>query len=91
MDVGKDSLTILQKGACMTGKELIIYILTNNLESTYISDLSILFPNYYSIEQAAVKLETGVETIKALCKMKKLNYIEFDGKIYIYIRSEGND
>lgn len=70
----------------MTGKELIIHILENDLEDVEFTDIAVLFPNFYPIEKAAVKLGTGVETIRALYAMKKLNGIEFNGNIFIYVK-----
>lgn len=70
----------------MTGKELIIYILQNNLEDVEFTDISVLFPNYYSIEKAAVKLNTGIETVRVLYTLGKLTGIEFNGNIYIYVK-----
>lgn len=69
----------------MTGKELIIHILENNLEDVILGDISVLFPNFYPIEKAAVKLNSGIETVKVLYAMKKLKGIEFDGNIFIYV------
>ena len=65
----------------MTGKELIIYILQNNLEDVEFTDISVLFPNYYSIEKAAVKLNTGIETVRVLYTLGKLTGIEYNGNI----------
>lgn len=70
----------------MTGKEIIIYILQNNLEDVEFTDISVLFPNYYSIEKAAVKLNTGIETVRVLYTLGKLKGIEFNGNIYIYVK-----
>ncbi len=70
----------------MTCKDLIIYILQNNLEDVELTDISILFPNYLPLEQAAVKLHTGVETVKVLYKIGKLSGFECNGSIYIYVK-----
>lgn len=69
----------------MTGKELIIHILENDLEDVEFTDISVLFPNFYPIETAAVKLNTGVETVRVLYAMKKLKGIEFNGNIFIRV------
>ena len=48
----------------MTGRDLIIYILQNHLEDT-----EMLMDNnhmFLTVEEAAVKYETGVATIKAM-------------------------
>ena len=70
----------------MTYKDLIIYILQNNLENETIEDISVLFPNFYPVEEAAVKLNTGVETVKVLYTMNKLKGLEFNGDVFIYIK-----
>ena len=70
----------------MTGKDLIVYILQNNLENTIIADISVLFPNYYPIEEAAAKLQTGIETVKVLYTLGKVKGLEFNGKLFIYVK-----
>ena len=56
----------------MTGKELILYILQNNLENTIVLE-DCFFIGFMTEEEAAVKFNTGVETIRAWysCKMLK--------------------
>lgn len=48
----------------MTGKELILYILQNNLEDTVVLKDGI-FIGFMTEEEAAVKFDVGVSTIKA--------------------------
>lgn len=69
----------------MTGKDLIIFILQNNLENVILEDISVLFPNFYPVEKAAVKLGTGIESVKVLYTIGKLKGLEFNGDIFIYI------
>lgn len=66
----------------MTGKDLIIYILANNLENTVVSD----WPEWklYTEEEAAVKFDTGINTIKALCATGKLKHLKLGETYYIY-------
>jgi hypothetical protein len=54
----------------MTGKELILYILQNNLEDTVVLD-GTFFVGFMTVEEAAVKFNVGPETIKAwyVCRM----------------------
>jgi len=54
----------------MTGKELILYILQNNLEDTVVLDGPI-FIGFMTEEETAVKFGVGIETVRAWyhCKM----------------------
>lgn len=56
----------------MTGKELILYILQNNLENTVVLEDG-FFVGFMSEEEAAAKFKVGVATIRAWyhCKMLK--------------------
>lgn len=56
----------------MTGKELILYILQNNLEDTIVLDNG-FFVGFMTEEEAAVKFGVGTATIRAwyACKMLK--------------------
>lgn len=56
----------------MTGKELILYILQNNLEDTIVLDNG-FFVSFMTEEEAAVKFGVGTATIRAwyACKMLK--------------------
>ena len=56
----------------MTGKELILYILQNNLENTVVLEEG-FFVGFMTEEEAAVKFNVGVATIRAWyhCKMLK--------------------
>lgn len=60
----------------MTGKELILYILQNNLEDTIVLDDG-FFVGFMTEEEAAVKFGVGVGQIRAwyICKMLKGNKI----------------
>lgn len=56
----------------MTGKELILYILQNNLENTIVLE-DCFFVGFMTEGEAAVKFGVGVETVRAwyACKMLK--------------------
>lgn len=56
----------------MTGKELILYILQNNLENVIVLQDG-FFVGFMTEEEAAVKFNVGVETIRAwyYCEMLK--------------------
>lgn len=56
----------------MTGKELILYILHNNLENTVVLEDG-FFIGFMTEEEAAVKFGVGTATIRAWyhCKMLK--------------------
>ena len=56
----------------MTGKELILYILQNNLENTVVLEDG-FFVGFMTEEEAALKFGVGVATIRAWydCKMLK--------------------
>ena len=56
----------------MTGKELILYILQNNLENTVVLEDG-FFVGFMNEEEAALKFNVGVATIRAWysCKMLK--------------------
>ena len=52
----------------MTGKELIIYILSNNLENEMIFKDG-KFLDFMTKEEASAKFEVGVATIEAWCAL----------------------
>lgn len=56
----------------MTGKELILYILQNNLENTVVLEDG-FFVGFMTEDEAAAKFNVGVATIRAWyhCKMLK--------------------
>ena len=60
----------------MTGKELILYILQNNLENTVVLEDG-FFVGFMTEEEAAVKFGVGTATIRAWynCKMLRGNKI----------------
>lgn len=60
----------------MTGRDLIIYILENNLENEKLSW-------FISVEEAAVKFNVGVETIKLWYALGFISGIKIGDTIYI--------
>lgn len=66
----------------MTGRDLIIYILQNHLEDTEIlTDSNHMF---LTVEEAAVKYETGVATIKAMINRNILKGMKI-GETYLIL------
>lgn len=66
----------------MTGRDLINYILQNNLEDEEIIQDGCLI-GFYSLEECAKDMYVGIETIKALIKIGKIKSVEIGGKILI--------
>lgn len=71
----------------MTGKDLIIYILENNLENEEIFKDG-KFIGFMSVEEAAVKFEVGVATIQLWFDMGYLNGVKLYDEILILKNAE---
>lgn len=67
----------------MTGRELIMFIVTNHLEDEDIIENGVL-PGFMTVEEAAVMWHTGRAIIKSLYKMNKVKGLVVDDEIYIY-------
>lgn len=66
----------------MTGRDLIIYILKNNLEDEEVfKDGKLL--GYLNVDEAALKFGVGPATIKVWYTLGVLKGIEIGGEIYI--------
>lgn len=65
----------------MTGREMIIYIMQNNLEDEIVLKDG-FFTGFIDENEAAVKLGVGVETIKAWCALNWLSGIKIGEKLY---------
>lgn len=65
----------------MTGRQLIIYILQNNLEDEEVFQDGI-FVGLMSVEQAAARFDVGVATIRVWHMAGWLRGIEIGGEIY---------
>lgn len=66
----------------MTGRELIIFILNHHLEDAVLFE-EWKIPGLLTVEEAAVKMSTGVETIKALYKQGFLKGFTLGDTIFI--------
>ena len=72
----------------MTGKELIMYILQNNLENEKTNGLTLenledcFFTGFMTEKEAAVKFNVGVETIKAWYDCKMLSGTKIGDSLY---------
>lgn len=67
----------------MTGRELIIYICQNKLENEELINEKGEFLCGLTIDEVAMRLGTGRETIKALITTGKLEALNINGKFYI--------
>lgn len=65
----------------MTGKELILYILQNNLENTVVLQDG-FFVGFMTEEEAAVKFGVGVATIRAWYQCRMLNGTQIGDSLY---------
>ena len=65
----------------MTGKELILYILQNNLENTIVLEDG-FFTGFMTEEEAAVRFNVGVATIRAWYACKMLNGTKIGDSLY---------
>ena len=69
----------------MKGRELIIYILTNNLEDEDILAVrgSGKLIGFIDENEAAVRFNVGTATIRVWAHLEMIDHIELDGNIYI--------
>ena len=69
----------------MTGRELIVYILENNLENEDILNPNEKLNTHIFIREdvAAAECNVGIASIKAWCKQKYLDYVTYCACIYI--------
>jgi hypothetical protein len=65
----------------MTGRDLILYILENNLENELVIKDGI-FIWLMSEEEAAIKFDVGVSTIRVYNTLGMLDGIEINGRLY---------
>ena len=65
----------------MTGRDLIIYILENNLENEIIIDLM-------TVEEAALKYNVGPATIEIWHKLDMISGIKMGDELYILKKEE---
>ena len=65
----------------MTGKELILYILQNDLENTVVLDGAI-FIGFLTEKELAVKFDVGTETIRGWHRCKMLEGTQIGDSLY---------
>lgn len=70
----------------MTGRELIQYILSNNLENEPVC-VDGTFVGFISIEDVAVELKAGVATVNTLYLLGKLDGFNIGDNVYISVPS----
>ena len=61
----------------MTGRELIIYILQNNLEDKVVIDTE-------SVEEVALYYGVGISTVKAWYEMGQIDGIKINDTLYLF-------
>lgn len=66
----------------MTGRDLILYILTHGLENEPVFENG-RFIGFMTASEAAVKMKVGVMTIRVWVSQKKLNGIMIGDTLYI--------
>ena len=77
----------------MTGRDLIIYILANNLEDIPViafMDTSDFPIGYVSKQAAALMLKVGTATIDTMYKEGQIKGIKFKGETYYEVPVVGN-
>lgn len=65
----------------MTGKELILYILQNNLENTVVLEDG-LFTGFITAEEVAIRCNVGVETVRAWYNCKWIKGTKIGETLY---------
>lgn len=73
----------------MTGRDLIIYILQNGLEDTPVYENGRLL-GFLNINEAAVKFNVGVATIKLWYELSILDGLKIGDEIYIPVDAKKN-
>lgn len=71
----------------MTGRELIIYILENHLEDEPVFNEG-RFLGFLTEEEAAVKMDIGVATIRTWCEIGWMEHIKIEDHYYIPANAE---
>lgn len=66
----------------MTGRDLIVYILSNGLEDESVFNDG-KFIGFITVSEAAEKMNVGLETIYAWIVQGRLEHICFEGKYFI--------
>lgn len=71
----------------MTGRDLILYILQNNLEDKEIGKDG-KFIGLLTMTEAASKFNVGIATVNAWCKLKQIDYVTIANIRYIPATAE---
>ena len=71
----------------MTGRDLIIYILENNLENEQVC-IDGMVLGFLTVEEAAIKFGVGVSTIYIWIGQGTLDHIQIGGSYYIPAKCE---
>lgn len=66
----------------MTGKDLIIYILANNLENELVFDNG-RFIGFITVGEAAVKMNVGYATIYAWIMQGRIDSVQIGNEVFI--------
>lgn len=66
----------------MTGKDLIIYILTNNLENELVFDNG-RFIGFITVGEAAAKMNVGTATIRAWIIQERIDSVQVGSEVLI--------
>lgn len=72
----------------MTGREFILYILSNNLENEQLFDKDGTFIGFMTIEEAAVKFGVGSSTVNTWILLGRLRAVMIGNKMYIPVNAE---
>ena len=72
----------------MTGRDLILYILKNNLEDEQVFDRNGKFIGFMTMYEAAVKFEVGIATVRAWADMHWIDSVKVGDEIYIPVDAE---
>lgn len=67
----------------MTGKELISYILDNNLENQRLFEIKDHIVGFATIEEFAKMINTGTEAVMAMIHLRMIDAIEICGTSYV--------
>lgn len=71
----------------MTGRDLIVYILENNLENAPVFANG-KFIGCMTVEEVAVRFNVGVETVKAWYELGYIKGVKTNNELYILANSD---
>lgn len=72
----------------MTGREFILYILSNNLENEQLFDKDGTFIGFMTIEEAATKFGVGSSTVNTWVLLGRLRAVMIGNRMYIPVNAE---